>query len=90
MRDRKTLGAIKFFYEDPGIGFSVVSVVDAACAPVQATSRKVAADTYAAAFRLGDEDFELVVKNDWRLGDVTFRRPWPGGIGTPPNSMLSG
>ncbi|MEC3976876.1 hypothetical protein [Amycolatopsis sp. H20-H5] len=74
LRDRKPLGAIKFFYEDPGIGFSVITVVDATCAPVQATSTKVAAGTYVAAFRLGTDDFELVVKLNG-LADVTFRRP---------------
>lgn len=74
LRDRKPLGAIKFFYEDPGIGFSVINVVDATCAPVQSTSRKVATDTYVAAFRLGTEDFELVVKLNG-LADVIFRRP---------------
>lgn len=74
LRDRRPIGAIKFFYEDPGVGFSVINVVDATCAPVQATSRKVAADTYVAAFRLGTDDFELVVKLTG-LADVTFRRP---------------
>jgi hypothetical protein len=76
LRDRKPVGAIKFFYEDPGVGFSVINVVDANCAPVQATSRKVASDTYVAAFRLGTDDFELVVKLNG-LADVTFRRPLP-------------
>ncbi|KAA2257529.1 hypothetical protein F0L68_24845 [Solihabitans fulvus] len=74
LRDRKPLGAIKFYYEDPGLGFAVVNVVDATCAPVQSTSKKVAADTYVASFRLGAEDFELVVKLNG-LADVTFRRP---------------
>ncbi|MBC6447572.1 hypothetical protein [Actinokineospora xionganensis] len=74
LRDRKPLGAIKFFYEDPGVGFSVINVVDATCTPVQANSRKVATDTYVATFRLGTEDFELVVKHNG-LAEVTFRRP---------------
>lgn len=74
LRDRRPLGAIKFFYEDPGVGFSVINVVDATCAPVQVTSKKVATDTYVAAFRLGTDDFELVVKLNG-LADVTFRRP---------------
>lgn len=74
LRDRKPLGAIKFFYEDPGVGFSVINVVDANCDPVQATSTKVAIDTYVATFRLGTDDFELVVKLNG-LADLTFRRP---------------
>jgi hypothetical protein len=74
LRDRKPIGAVKFFYEDPGAGFSVINVVDATCAPVKATSKKVATGTYVAAFRIGTDDFELVVKLNG-LADVTFRRP---------------
>ena len=75
VRDGKTVGAIKLFYEFSGTGLQVLEVVDASCATIEFSKPKeVAEDSYRTTFQIAGQAYEVEIVTPVAISlDVTFR-----------------
>lgn len=75
VRDGRTVGAIKLFYEFSGTGLQVLEVVDASCAAIEFTKpKKVAEDSYRTTFQIAGQAYEVEIVTPVAIFlDVTFR-----------------